>query len=274
AGTRKPVIISTGMSTMEEIDKAVEFMKGKGVEFALLHCSSTYPAPFKDINLRFMSELKNYGVPVGYSGHERGIAISEAAATMGASIIEKHFTLDRTMEGPDHAASLEFPGLQKLVRDIRSISQAMGSSHRWLTQGEKLNRETLGKSLVAARDIKKGEILSREAIAVKSPGKGISPQRIGELIDKKAKRDIGEEEFFIESDLKDGNVEFHEYGFNRKWGLIVRYHDIDEVMRQSNPDILEFHMSFEDADHDFKIKTFDKALIVHAPELFRNDNLL
>lgn len=272
--TGKPIIISTGMSTVSEIEKTVMFLKEKNAEFAILHCNSTYPAPYKDINLKFMFELKNYGVPVGYSGHERGIAISEAAVAMGACIIERHFTLDRTMEGPDHAASLEFPGLQKLVRDIRNIELAMGSNHRWLTQGERLNRENLAKSLVAAVNIKKGKVITSEMIAVKSPGKGISPQRINELIGKKAKRYIKRDDYFVESDLRDDDKSLHEYNFRRKWGLVVRYHDIEDIVRKSSPHFFEFHLSYDDVDHAFKIKNYEQGLIVHAPELFRGDNLL
>ncbi len=272
--TGKPIILSTGMSTVGEIDRAAAFLKERKAMFALLHCNSTYPAPFKDINLRFMLELKKHGAPVGYSGHERGISVSEAAVALGACVIERHFTLDRTMEGPDHAASLEFPGLQKLVRDIRNIELAMGSNHRWITQGERLNRENLSKSLVAAVDIKKGKAIALEMVAVKSPGKGISPQRVDELVGRKADRDIKKDDYFIESDLKGNKESFHTYKFERKWGLIVRYHDIDEVVRKSSPDFLEFHLSYDDVDHKFKIKNYKQGLVVHAPELFRGDNLL
>lgn len=272
--TGKPVIVSTGMSAYGEIEKTVEHLKARNASFALLHCNSTYPAPFKDINLRFMDELRKFGVPVGYSGHERGIAVSAAAVAMGACIIERHFTLDRTMEGPDHAASLEPVGLEKLIRDIRSIEQALGSRHRWMTQGERLNRETLSKSLVAARDIKKGESITKGMIDVKSPGKGISPQRCDELIGVVARRDISEDEFFSEADLKTDEAAFHQFKFRRKWGLVVRYHDLSEVVRHSKPDFLEFHLSYDDVDHEFKLGNFDQGLIVHAPELFRGDNLL
>jgi N-acetylneuraminate synthase len=272
--TGKPFIVSTGMSTMSEIRTTVAFLKRRNADFALLHCNSTYPAPSKDINLRYMVELKKYGVPVGYSGHERGIAISEAAVALGACIIERHVTLDRTMEGPDHAASLEFPGLQKLVRDIRNIELALGSNHRWLTQGERLNRENLAKSLVAAVDIVKGVIITRDMITVKSPGKGISPQRFEELIGKKAIRDIRRDDYFTEDDLNENVREYHTYEFRRKWGLVVRYHDIDTILKKSSPDFLEFHLSYDDVDHDFKIKDYQQDLIVHAPELFRGDDLL
>ena len=151
---RKPLILSTGMSRMEEVEFTVDFLKERQVEFALLHCNSTYPAAFEDINLRFMDQLRRFGVPVGYSGHERGIAVSTVAAALGAAIIERHVTLDRTMDGPDHAASLEPQGFQKMVRDIRQVTMALGTGEeKFISRGEILNREVLGKSLVAARRI-------------------------------------------------------------------------------------------------------------------------
>ena len=121
----KPLILSTGMSRMEEVEVTVDFLKQRGAEFALLHCNSTYPAAFEDINLRFMFQLRRFDVPVGYSGHERGIAVSTVASALGASIIERHVTLDRTMDGPDHAASLEPQGFKKMVRGIRQVTSAL-----------------------------------------------------------------------------------------------------------------------------------------------------
>ena len=150
----KPLILSTGMSHMTEVEFTVKFLKERGAQFALLHCNSTYPAAFEDINLRFMDQLRRFDVPVGYSGHERGIAVCAVASALGASIIERHLTLDRTMDGPDHAASLEPHGFKKMVRDIRQITQALGTGEeKFISRGEILNREVLGKSLVATRRI-------------------------------------------------------------------------------------------------------------------------
>ncbi|HEX7975491.1 MAG TPA: N-acetylneuraminate synthase family protein [Anaerolineales bacterium] len=132
----KPLILSTGMSRMEEVETTVDFLKDRRAEFALLHCNSTYPASFEDINLRFMEQLRRFSVPVGYSGHERGIAVSTVASAMGASIIERHVTLDRTMEGPDHAASLEPQGFQKMVRDIHQVTMALGAGEeKFISRG-------------------------------------------------------------------------------------------------------------------------------------------
>jgi len=202
ASKRKPMIVSTGMSHFEEIKLTVDFLNKLKAEFMLMHCNSTYPAAFKDLNLRFINTLKtSFQVPVGYSGHERGLVISATAVTLGANAIERHITLDRTMPGPDHAASVEASGLPRLVKYIRTAEIALGDGKKHFTRGEGLQREILGKSLVAARNIKKGEVITEEMVDAKSPGRGLSPQLISVLIGKKAKRDIKADELFVESDL-------------------------------------------------------------------------
>jgi sialic acid synthase len=153
----------------------------------LLHCTSAYPSEFADINLRVMDTLSTrYGVLVGYSGHERGIAVSAAAATLGACVIERHFTKDRTLPGPDHAASLEPVGLEKLVRDIRHIEAAMGSPDKRIADSEIAVRVRLGKSVVAAQHIPAGVTLSAEMLTSKSPGDGIAANHLAELIGRVA----------------------------------------------------------------------------------------
>ena len=133
----KPLILSTGMCRPDEMEFSIKYLKQRGAQFALLHCNSTYPAAFEYINLRYMDQLRKYGVPVGYSGHERGIAVSTVAAALGANIIERHITLDRTMNGPDHAASLEPQGFKKMVRDIRMVSLALGTGEeKYFSRGE------------------------------------------------------------------------------------------------------------------------------------------
>lgn len=275
AGKGKPLLVSTGMSRLSEIDTAVGLLRRLAVPFALLHCNSTYPAPFEDLNLRFIGTMKErYGVPVGYSGHERGISVSAAAVTIGASILERHFTKDRSMRGPDHAASLEPQGLAKLIRDIRQIELALGSPHRFLSQGEMMNRENLAKSLVAAKDIKSGEVITRDAIAVRSPGKGVSPQRIDDLVGKTAVRDIPEDSYFLESDFTVGNALKYDFRFSRPWGLIVRYHDMDEILRHADPQVIEFHFAKSEVGLPIGIQNFRQRLIVHAPELWDKDDLM
>ena len=132
----KPLILSTGMATLDEIERTVTFLQSRDASFALLHCVSTYPAPFEGLNLRFIEVLERFGVPIGYSGHERGIAMPLVALALGSSIIEKHITMDRSLPGPDHPASLEPPGIEKLVRDIRNAELALGDGNKRLSTME------------------------------------------------------------------------------------------------------------------------------------------
>lgn len=268
ADTGKPLILSTGMSSLEEIATTVDMLHQRGAQFALLHCQSTYPAPFKDINLRFMERLREFGVPVGYSGHERGIAVSTAAVAMGACIIERHITLDRTMPGPDHAASLEPVGLEKQVRDIRNVEEAMGRPKRVRSRGELLNRMALGKSLVAARPIQAGEVISADMIKVMGPGHGILPQRIGELVGRTSRRDMAQDEQFRETDLSDASLEELAGRFPLRWGPVVRYRDLDRMTR-FQPDLFEFHLTDTDLDAAIPdLPSFAQELVIHAPEYY------
>jgi len=167
-----PIILSTGMATEHEIDRAVDTLAARRAtrDLALLHCVSGYPVDNQDTNLRRITWLQNYGVPVGFSGHEKGLVISVAAVALGACIVERHFTLDRTMPGPDHAASLEPEGLRRLVRDIRKVEAALGS--RLLEQPlpcEMASKKKLRKSAVAARWLPAGQILGTGDIAWKAP---------------------------------------------------------------------------------------------------------
>ncbi len=266
----KPLILSTGMSRIEEVDLTVKFLKDRGAEFALLHCNSAYPAAFEDINLRFMDRLRQYGVPVGYSGHERGIAVSTVAAALGASIIERHITLDRTMEGPDHAASLEPQGFRKMMRDIRQVEMALGpGKEKFMSRGEILNREVLAKSLVAVRDIQPGEAVTAEMITVKGPGQGLSPQRYTDLIGKTIERSIQIDDPFLPQDLGERVSLDVEHTLPMEWGFVVRFNDF-EGMLQYNPKMLEFHFTDKDLDEKYPGGTHDMALVIHAPEFWTN----
>jgi len=274
----KPVILSTGMSTKEEIDETVEFLVRIKADFALLHCNSTYPAPFKDINLRYLNRLKQYDIPIGYSGHERGIAVSIGAVAMGAKIIERHFTLDRNMEGPDHTASLEHDDFKRLVEGIREIELSLGTDKdRTVTQGELINRENLAKSIFAKNDIAEGDVFTKEMFEVKSPGQGLSPQYLNKIIGYKAVRDIKKGKALFKSDLGGLVNAKKTYDFNRTWALPVRFHDINSLMENTKPDSVEFHMSFKDITEDlskFLTQEYSCEYIVHAPELFEDDHLL
>ncbi len=196
AKTHKAVILSTGMSSLDEVGYAFNLMKNNGCSnIILLHCTTQYPAPFEDINLNAMLTLKEFfNVDVGYSDHTKGFEISIAAVAMGALVIEKHFTLDRNMKGPDHKASLEPDELKNMIRAIRNVDIAMGSKIKRLTESEKENLIVARKSIVAGKKIKKGEILNENNITVKRPGNGISPVRWYEVLGKIAIRDFEKDE--------------------------------------------------------------------------------
>lgn len=279
AATGKPMLVSTGMSTEAEIREAVGLLERLGAAFALLHCVSTYPAPYKDIRLPYLDRLAAIGrCPVGYSGHERGYAVALGAVARGAKVIEKHFTLDRELEGNDHKVSL-LPGeFQAMTAGIRAIEAALGEAGpRALGQGERMNRETLAKSLVAARALRAGEVITPEAVTARSPGTGLQPNRRGQLLGRRAARDIPAGSCFFESDLHDHAVRPRPYRFRRPWGLPVRYHDFDALRRLSNPDFVEFHLSYKDLELDparFLEGPYDLGLVVHSPDLFVGDHLL
>ena len=264
--TGKPLLVSVGMSVLEEVDVTVGFLKERKARFALLHCNSTYPAPVEDLNLRFIQTLRErYGVPVGYSGHERGIAMSMGAVALGARVLERHITLDRFMEGPDHAASLEPKELIQLVADVRDLEQALGTGNKIFNRGEVLNREVLGKSLVAAADINKGTAITEAMVVTKSPGKGVSPQRLGELVGRTAPRHIRADEAFTEEDL---GISHHiQVGnhFRRPWGFKARFHNLDDLLPHG-PRLLEFHFSDKDLEYDYQGPKLEQALYIHAPE--------
>ena len=191
-------ILSTGMCDMEDVRAAVNALYKNGLSkenLILLHCNTEYPTPFEDVNLKAMDALhKEFGVEVGYSDHTKGIEVPIAAVALGATVIEKHFTLDRNMEGPDHKASLEPDELKAMASAIRNIEKALGSSEKKVSDSERKNIAIARKSIVAATDIKKGEILTEENITVKRPGTGISPMRWEEVLGTTAVRDFQEDE--------------------------------------------------------------------------------
>lgn len=196
ANLNKPVILSTGMSTMEDIRSAIKALKENGAtELTVLHCTTEYPTPFEDVNLRAMNTIKEeFGVKVGYSDHTKGIEVPIAAVALGATVIEKHFTLDRDMEGPDHKASLEPNELKAMVDSIRQIELALGNGMKQPAESEKKNMAVARKSIIASKDIKAGEIFTDENLTVKRPGDGISPMRWFDVIGKYAPRDFEEDE--------------------------------------------------------------------------------
>ena len=194
--TQKPVILSTGMSTLPEIEDAISVLADNGCPaVTVLHCNTEYPTPYQDANLLAMLELsEQFGLPVGLSDHTPGWECDVAAAALGAVVIEKHFTLDKTMEGPDHKASLEPQELKAMVQAVRNIEQAMGTGHKAVSASEAKNKPIARKSIVAARPIQQGEEFTEENLTTKRPGDGISPMRWYQVLGQKAKRSFEEDE--------------------------------------------------------------------------------
>jgi N-acetylneuraminate synthase len=279
AETHRPLICSTGMATELEISHSVNLLQQLGAQYVLLHCNSTYPAPFKDINLKYMRRLREIGnCPVGYSGHERGVNVAIAAVANGAKVIEKHFTLDRNMEGSDHKVSLLPEEFKQMVSGIREVELSLGTEEeRKLNQGEIINREALAKSLVINRDLEIGEQITPDMIEVRSPGKGLPPYKKDSLTGRVAKRNFKAGEFFYPSDINEASVKPRAYSFSRPFGIPVRYHDFKSLCKLSNLDLIEFHLSYKDLEIDpgnYLEKSDTLDFIVHAPELFGGDHLL
>ncbi|HSO68282.1 MAG TPA: N-acetylneuraminate synthase family protein, partial [Arachnia sp.] len=277
--TGLPLIVSTGMSTEAEIIEAAELLRGSGSPFAMLHCQSTYPAPFKDINLRYLARLAEIsGGPVGYSGHERGYHVPLAAVAMGARIIEKHFTTDQTLEGSDHKVSLLPAEFRQMVSRIRELEESLGTGDtRVVSTGESMNRVNLAKSLVATRRIGVGERIGRDDVTVKSPGRGLQPNRLEALVGRTARRAVEEGDFFYPGDLTDAVSQGRHYSFRRPWGLPVRYHDYAKLIEGTNPDFLEFHFSYKDVELDIdEIFThrLPMAFTCHTPDLYAGDFII
>lgn len=196
ARTGKDIILSTGMSTLQEVDDALEVLQENGAgKITLLHCTTNYPTPMEDVNLNAMLTLKEkYGCAVGYSDHTKGIEVPIAAVALGAEVIEKHFTLDCRMEGPDHKASLEPDELEAMIRAIRNIEKALGDGIKIPSESEKANIAVARKSIIAADNIKVGDILTKENLTTKRPGTGISPMRWNEILGTRAIRNFEEDE--------------------------------------------------------------------------------
>ncbi len=203
AKKNKPMILSTGMANLGEVEEAVEIIIKTGNEnLILLHCTSNYPTDYKDVNLRAMLTMNEaFKFPVGYSDHTIGIEIPIAAVALGAKVIEKHFTLDKTMEGPDHRASLEPHELKLMVDSIRNIEKAMGDGIKRCNESEENTKSVVRKSIVASRYIKKEEVITINDISYKRPGTGLKPKYVNLIVGNKAKHDIKENEFITFKDI-------------------------------------------------------------------------
>lgn len=194
ASKKKPIILSTGMASLGEIEEAVNICHI--CPLVLLHCTSNYPTKYSDVNLRAMLTLKHaFKLPVGYSDHTVGIEVALAAVSMGAIVIEKHFTLDRNLPGPDHKVSLDPTELQNMVKSIRNIESAFGNGIKGVSEGEKEMREVARKSIVAAVDIPTGTTITKEMLAIKRPAGGIAPKYLDLVIGRSTKEDIHRDEY-------------------------------------------------------------------------------
>lgn len=199
----KPILLSTGMGTISEVGEAVEVIKSNENEnIILLHCVSVYPPKVEDVNLKAMETLKNaFKFPVGYSDHTIGINVPLAAVAMGAKAIEKHFTLDKKMKGPDHAVSADPDELKSLISGIRDIEKAFGVGIKVPSEDEIEMKKSFRKSIVASTDIRKGETITDEKLSIKRPGTGISPKYFNFIVGKKAKRDINKDDLINKEDF-------------------------------------------------------------------------
>lgn len=195
---KEPVILSTGMCELSDIEAALNVLLEFGVkkeQITILHCNTEYPTPYEDVNLKAMLEIGvKFDVPIGYSDHTNGIEVPIAAVALGATVIEKHFTLDKNMEGPDHKASLEPDELKAMVSAIRNIEKSLGSGHKTISESERKNIEVARKSIVAARPIKAGELLTEENLTVKRPGNGINPMLWNEVLGTRAVQSFNKED--------------------------------------------------------------------------------
>lgn len=196
AQTGKKVILSTGMCNLSDIEFALDILRKNGAnDITVLHCNTEYPTQMEDVNLKAMNTIKEaFKVKVGYSDHTNGIEVPIAAVTLGATVIEKHFTLDRSMDGPDHKASLEPLQLKQMVLAIRNIEKALGDGIKRVTESEFKNKSIARKSIVANKEIKKGEVFTDDNLSIKRPGNGISPKMWDLVIGKKADKDYKEDE--------------------------------------------------------------------------------
>jgi len=203
ARKKKPLIISTGMSTFEEVEKTVNFVKKYNIPFILLHCNSTYPSPIESLNLDLIPVYREkFNVPIGFSGHESGIIGTLTAAIMKAVVIERHITLDKNMKGLDHSSSLEPLEFKNLVNLIRQSEKAVGKPIKKITRAEVLQREVVSKSIICSSDIQIGEAFSSENLEVKGPERGLSAQYYFDILDKNSSRIIKKGEYLQQEDLE------------------------------------------------------------------------
>ena len=276
-----PLIASTGMATEEEIYESTTVMKNNNSNLFILHCQSVYPAPIESLNLAYISRLRELlQLEIGYSSHDRSTFIPALAVAYGAVIIEKHITYNSNAIGPDHKASLEPNNFKLMVEQIHNAWHAKGSTmKRTLSQGELLNRHNLGKSLYAARKIKKGDNLSPCDFIACSPGGGVSPMKLRSIEQYQATSDINKDSILFKSAIElKNNKSAEDLPSNNNWGVPVRYRDCEKLTDKFSPNFVEFHLTYRDVeinpkDYERSLKKV-KDFTVHAPECFKNDHLI
>ena len=274
------LILSTGMHTEDQIIKTNKFLKKNNFNSVFLHCNSTYPTPFKDINLNYLKRLKRItsSTYIGYSGHERGYHVPIAAIALGANVIEKHITINKGMEGPDHKVSLlpsEFKSMVRMSEEVL-ISMGLGGPKKNLTQGEIINKESLSKSFYAKFDIRAGKKIKESDLILQSPAVGLDYSFKKKIIGSLAKRNKKSGDPFELLDINKKKSK-RKFKFKRKFGLPVRYHDYKSLLKGSNLDFLEFHLSYKDMNlniNNIFNHKINSGLIVHSPDLFQNDHIL
>ena len=263
-----PILISTGMWNDQEISSAVKYFKAHNIEYILLLANSTYPCPYEDININYLNTLKKYSNVIGYSGHERGNFIPIAAVALGARIVEKHITLDKTQPGLDHKASMEPPEWKEMVSNIRLLEKALGDN-KVVNQAEMLAKQSFCLSPYASRDIEKGELLTEDMFTLLSPGKGLLQNELSEFIGKEVKLFIKKNscisKSYFEDTLPIKNWQITNY--QKRWGVKCRFNDFLEYSVLSSP-IVEFHCSQKDIyDSTTGILSNTSQLVIHAPEI-------
>jgi sialic acid synthase SpsE/endonuclease IV len=299
ADQRCTLLCSTGMATQEEVAETARFLQEKGALYYFLHCQSSYPAALGDINLAYMDRLRELsrGGIVGYSSHDLGINVCLAAVARGARIIEKHFTLDRTLKGIDHRVSLLPDEFRQMVDGVREIEKAIGrGDKRVLSQGELINRSTLSKSVVTTRTLTTGHVLSRDDLTVRSPGHGIQPNQLPRMLGCRVLHLLEADSVIYWDDVMTpvnvnlgvGSSSVASFGSRSlrpaiwdslpgRWGIPVRPHDFNRLQGLFQPQMLEFHLSYRDLSKrpvEFCLDHNLPYCVVHAPELLENEFIL
>ena len=279
AATGKSILLSTGMTSQSEIFQTVKLLQSIEANYSLLHCNSAYPPPYEDLNLNYITVLKGISkTQVGYSGHERGYHCVHAAIALGATIIEKHITVDNNLEGTDHKISMLPSEFKEMVSSSSEVLEALGStSPRKISQGEKVNRVSLSKSTFANKTLRAGEKVMQDDIYFMSPGDGIQPSGFSKFLGKTVYRDVEINSMFEKSHFTLGANEKSNYQFDRKWGVPVRHRDVRKFCDIFECPMLEVHFSYADIklNHTKYFKNpLHKDILYHSPELFENDHVL